>query len=379
MTFIQMPKGVEPYVITLRKQMRNRLKHSPDKQVQYVIERALKSNRGNGWKHQVVAMQVTPKVDGYYTISRLIKLETSSAKAENRWPTIWKYLKQAAQTQKGGKWTIIECPKAPLDMPSVIIDKTSGDLKDYSPIKIEVGNHFDHLFGLENHIKRTLSALKLAQQTGLQKRIHTVYIGLPGVGKTDLTLAIANMLGKENQAYLKYDATSTTQAGAISDLLNSSFIPPVLLLEEAEKTQESASRWLLGLLDKRGEVRQNNFRVGNRLRNVKMVCIATVNDEIAFRGTMAGALASRFANKIYFGRPSRAVMFKILEREVKSISGDLAWIEPTLKFCMDRLHWDDPREIIPICLMGQEDLLSGKYQDAVLATLPPESLKKLDK
>ena len=68
-------------------------------------------------------------------------------------------------------------------------------------------------------------------------------------------------------------------------------------------------------------------------------------------------------------------MQQILEREVKSINGDHAWIEPTLSFCMDKLGWNDPRKLIPVCLQGQNKLLDGTYQQALLKTLPPEERK----
>jgi hypothetical protein len=38
------------------------------------------------------------------------------------------------------------------------------------------------------------------------------------------------------------------------------------------------------------------------------------------------------------------------------------------------LGWDDPRKIIPVCLIGQGDLIDWSYQRKLITTLPPEEL-----
>ena len=103
-----------------------------------------------------------------------------------------------------------------------------------------------------------------------------------------------------------------------------------------------------------------------------MLVLATVNDIALFEKVMSGALASRFPNKIYCPRPDRTVMGKILQREVQKVHGREEWIEPTLKFGLDEMHWDDPRKLIPICLQGKNDLLTGKYQLAIKSVQAPK-------
>ena len=134
---------------------------------------------------------------------------------------------------------------------------------------------------------------------------------------------------------------------------------------------------MLGLLDKRGEIRRLNFRVGNQAKIVRMVCYATVNDEDRFKKAMSGALESRFSNKLYFDRPTPETMRQILAREVRKLQGRMEWIDPTIEFCYDVLKVDDPRTIIPILKLGRDKLLTLEHQRAVIATLPPEDKARI--
>lgn len=201
-------------------------------------------------------------------------------------------------------------------------------------------------------------------------------------GKTEVLLGMQKMLGEENDAYLKFDATSTTEAGASRLLLEAEHIPPILFVEEIEKANENSLRWLLGVLDQRAEIRRTNFRIGNQSRNVKMLCMATVNNMNLFRNVMSGALASRFPFQVFCPRPNRQLLEKILQREVAKVKGKKEWIEPALKFCCDdeimlRAFANDPRKVVPVCLCGKDDLLTGKYQESIKATMPPEDIMKV--
>jgi SpoVK/Ycf46/Vps4 family AAA+-type ATPase len=170
-----------------------------------------------------------------------------------------------------------------------------------------------------------------------------------------------------------------TKAGVIELVMESDTVPGVLFIEEIEKCPENDLRWLLGVMDVRGQIRRTNYRVGNQAKNVRMVVIATANDVNLLRTVMAGALYSRFQNKIYCAPPDRQIMEQILLREVKEIKGDPKWIEPTLEFAVDKWCMDDPRDIITILSCGGERLLSGKYQIDYEATMHPLERKHLEK
>ena len=373
------------YTINLQRQHRQHLTSKIVKhQIEYIINRALAGNRGKHWQSTVIDKPLSPKVNGFYTTSVAIKFRKISGQKRSEtteWHHIYRMLSRAAQSKQRGGWTT-SCDQAPPDLPKVVEPKAvqvqhEKETKDYAIIKVDKEHHFDELYGLDYHIQLALAPLELANQTNLESRIHTVLKGPPGCGKTELMRAMAKMLGKEHINYLWFDATSSTQAGAIQALVSSPVVPPVLFVEEIEKTEELSLRWMLGLLDKRGEIRRLNFRVGNQAANVRMICYATVNDEEHFKKTMSGALESRFSNKLYFDRPNQDTMRQILAREVGKINGRMEWIDPTIEFCYDVLKVDDPRTIIPILQLGGDKLLTLEHQKAIIATLPPEDKARI--
>lgn len=184
-------------------------------------------------------------------------------------------------------------------------------------------------------------------------------------GKTDLLGCLQNIFGEA--AILKYDATATTEAGAIKDLDNRLEIPRIGVIEELEKVDEKSMRWLLGVLDHRAEIRKVNFRQSIN-RSTKMVWFATVNDYPLFKKALYGAVASRFANHVYCPPPDLAVLKRILHREVEEVDGKMAWADKALEFAA-KWKITDPRKVTSICLCGGDDLLKGHYQKMLEATM----------
>lgn len=240
-------------------------------------------------------------------------------------------------------------------------------------------NAFERIFGREAQIRRLVDALSVGRDTAWTKRKHTLLSGPPGCGKTDLMLTVARLLGEEGKAYVWYDATSTTKAGAIEQMMASPVLPPILFVEEIEKTPEGSLRWLLGVMDDRGEIRRTNYRVGNQVKSARLTVIATANDTDLLKKVDSGAVYSRFGNRIHCPPPDRDTLEKILTREVIEVAGNSEWVRKTLEFAYDTLNIRDVREILNVLLCGRDRLLTGQYQQDYIATMPPEDRKAIPK
>lgn len=219
-------------------------------------------------------------------------------------------------------------------------------------------SYFTHIYDREAQIRIIHSSISAAKSSVFEQRNHCLLWGKPGCGKTETALAFEKMLGSEN--VFKLDATATTKAGAENLILNLDPIPPILIIEELEKCNPANLPWLLGILDQRGEIIKTTARVGSLKKQAKCLCIATANDLQELTSIMSGALASRFQHKIYFPRPTRMVIEKILLREVKKVNGDVAWIDPILDYVLGVEEINDPRRAIAL-LDGREKWLTGEY------------------
>lgn len=285
-------------------------------------------------------------------------------------------VREAVVTRFDPPWLIVDADQ-PTEAegekePAVDTSRPIGEINlDFPP------DAFSRIYGREAQIRRLTDAISLGRDTGWAKRKHTLFLGPPGCGKTETILTFARHLGKEGEAYLWLDATSTTRAGAIEMLMKAPKVPPVLFVEEIEKTQESSLRFLLGLMDERGEVRRTNYRVGNQAKSIKQCVVATCNNDQLLKSMDAGALYSRFANRVYCPEPTRAVLQQILERELTEINGKHGWAVEALRFGYDECMIRDPRELINMVLCGRDRLLDGSYQEDFKATLSPQDRKNV--
>ena len=358
-------------------------------QLKRCAEISMKSSRGRGWDFTVGRIP-DPKDFGEQWVYRVQIIYHPTSKRESlleKWPKIVEKFAKAASAGpfRGIPWVVVE----PVGYDQIageakIADEKVKNLrlkadepKELGSVTLDPADHFKRLFGREAHIRRIIDAIELAVETDFEKRNHSLLNGPPGCGKSEVMVATSKMLGKEGEAWLWFDATSMTRAGAIEELMKAEKVAPVLFIEEIEKTEESALRYLLGVMDHRGEVRRTNYRVGNQCRNYRAVIIATANDVAHLESLLAGALYSRFQQRIYCEPPNRAIMQRILEREIAEIKGDTAWIEPTLKFGFDDWCMRDPRNLITICTCGRNRLLDGSYQKDYIATMHPYERDKL--
>lgn len=267
-----------------------------------------------------------------------------------------------------GKWNLTKLDGEDYIVPddNSISANINADLVGYSDVTIpeDFESHFDHLYGLDAHIAMIKRALEAGIMTNWDKRLHCALIGPPGCGKSDICASLKRALGED--AVLEFDATATTAAGAIKELAEREILPRIILVEEIEKADEKSLSFLLAALDLRAEIRKTTARATIQ-RDTKLFAIATVNNYELFQRMQAGALASRFSNKIGFNRPSREQLAMILKREIDNMGGDDAWINPTLNYCEEE-DITDPRQVIAICMCGRELLVTGEYQEMMRAT-----------
>ena len=236
----------------------------------------------------------------------------------------------------------------------------SDEFVGYAPVALP-GNwrdYFSHLYDRDAQVTIVMSALEAALESDWRNRFHTVLMGPPACGKTELLTTLRRLLGDD--AVLMLDGTATTQAGLTKELAEREELPRVIVIEEIEKSEESALRVLLGLLDTRGELRKVTARE-KISRECRVLCFATVNDIEKFNSMLSGALGSRFAHQVYCPKPTRDLMAKILTREVTAIAGNARWIIPTLDYMFDILKSADPRKGIALCLSGRDMWLNGSY------------------
>ena len=282
-------------------------------------------------------------------------------------------LSKRSATPNFGSWTLAEVDGKPYEISDD--DDVSGNITSemigYVDVDIpeDWDSYFAHLFGRDAHISRILGAIEAGILSDFNNRFHCALVGPPGCGKSDICRSLQKALGEE--AVMEYDATAMTGAGAIKDLAEREILPRILVVEEIEKADEKSLAFLLGLTDMRGEIRKTTARTKIQ-RDTKLLVIATVNNYEKFKSMNAGALESRFANKLGFNRPSRDQLAMILTREVAKINGDSAWIKPTLDYCEDH-SITDPRQVISLALCGRDGWLDGSYADMLAETVIDES------
>lgn len=364
------------------------------RQIQEIAHKAVDSLfDGGSFTFEIGGIEEPQEDDDLWLYTRTIEFKSSidSIDRERRkWAKIVSVMREACTSgnYKAAPWIMDgdtldiadEVLNEPVkDEPEVIMDPVDYSDLDLSGLNIN-GPFFEGIYDRDAQLNVILSALRTAQLSNYNKRFHCLLYGPPGCGKTDMRERIGHALGRENSDYFVFDATNTTAAGAAKKFLSDPVLPPVMMIEEIEKAEGENLRWLLGILDQRAEIRKINAR-GNRYKKAKVLCIATANDMRKLKGLMGGALASRFANKIFCPRPTRDILAKILRREMKEIPGSKEeWIEEALKYCVDipenqKRYQNDPREIIPVCLCGADRLLDGSYQRDLDKIRPPKIIE----
>ena len=275
-------------------------------------------------------------------------------------------LSTVAATRENGQWELDTVNGEEWEPPEeTVFEAAAGkQFMGYYDVVMpdDFESFFDHLFGLDDQIAELKSAIIAGINSNWENRYHCALIGPPGCGKSAVAAAVKKALGEE--ACMEFDATSTTAAGALKNISQREILPRLVINEEAEKCDEGSSKWLLAALDQRAEIRKTTYRDQIEMET-KLFGICTVNDEDAFKKMHSRALYDRFQHTIYFQRPDRDLLYKILEREVKAYpGGNLAWIDPCLDYFEDLRTVDPevgPRKAIALCISGGDAWITGEY------------------
>lgn len=363
-------------------------------QIQRIAGRSIKGSRGRGWTYQIRSLSAPQSKDGQWShvVCVHYSVTTQRQSVKNKLPDIISKLAKAGSSTalQGRPWVVIE-PTGYANVAQEAVQvheatenrkKKADEPKNLGVINLIPSGEFDHIYDRKHQINRIFNSLDLAVKTNFGKRTHCLLHGSPGCGKTEILEAFKRMLGEQDEAYLSIDGSNMTKAGIVEQLIESPAVPPVLIIEEIEKCEEQHLRWLMSIMDKRGEVRRTNYRVGTQCKDVRMVVLATANNTEILDRYMGGAISSRFDQKIYCPRPSETVMRQILLREIKGIEptnpdGNPDWVEKTIEFMYKKWGITDPRSLISFCTGGRDKVISGEAQEEWEATLDPAEKKRL--
>lgn len=279
-------------------------------------------------------------LDIWEDASNTIRCEADSVDVENIFRKTKKVVEEEPLKSLCSCWSDIKIDNS-------ILYKNLSDIKE-----------FEGIYGIDVQTKMILTSIIAAKESNGKRKAHSVLFGPAGCGKTTILDRLDELLGKEN--VLRLDAPCMTKSGLETLLLEMNDIPPVIIIEEIEKSSENNLRTLLGMMDERSEICKT-IASGSVTKAVDCLIFSTVNDIEKFNKFLDGALSSRFKNKIFFPRPSRKVLEMILERDIKNHGGKLEWIKPSLDFA-EELNISDPRMILSFLINGDR-LLDGSFQE----------------
>jgi hypothetical protein len=384
------------YAVTLVRTISKRSSQEKiEAQINFILGRALNSNRGSGW--DITTRKIQPPVETKTGWKFQCDLTLEKTKGRGRggeteykqWEEIKAMLVQSGRNAKfqdspwvptfsnvGGVSAVAaEENDAEIAGVKTVAGTISDRILDWSDLNFPqellesdeaLAEHpaFSDLYDIGPQIRTVLSAIKRAVDTNGASRYHSVLYGEPGCGKTSTLRAVEKLLGPGSVLHL--DATSTTKAG-IEKLFFSELTeyPKLVFLEEAEKAPEEGLKVWLGALDDRGELRKVNFRQ-TQVREIQILFFCTANNKRAFDNMMGtgsgepGALSSRCVNEIQFPRPAEHTLRKILEKEIDQKGGNREWITRCLNLARE-LKVTDPRKVKAF-LSGGDRLLDGSFQ-----------------
>src|SRR5215469_16133 len=137
-------------------------------------------------------------------------------------------LNKKASQPTSGLWEVIGLDGKGHVAGNVDEDDKLSDSVGYADVIMpdDWDSNFEHLFGVTAATTRVRLAIEAGVDTDWRKRLHTVLIGKPGCGKSDIASTLKSILGDD--AVMVLDATATTSAGVIQDLSEAPLLPRII-------------------------------------------------------------------------------------------------------------------------------------------------------
>jgi MoxR-like ATPase len=349
-------------------------------QIKYLVARACAGNR-KLWRSCKPKPEETETRSGWkYSCKLNFSREGRAVSEAIKGKQFEKIKYIISKAGNASKWSIEGYNEPKMDEPEIDDDEVE-DVRPMAVIKKPIDDYFTGLYGFENHRMMIDEAIETAKLTNFVQRRHIVLLGEPGCGKTTLINRYKEMIGAE--AYIELDAPGTTKAGAIQriderlknmkrELREAAIHPPILFVEEIEKTEGESLSFLLGILDDRAALQKVTCRQEINT-HAPLLLIGTANSEERLRGFASGALMDRVL-LLYCQPPSIDMQLMILKREIANIpNGNPIWADKAMEFFikakLEKVF--SLREKINMVTAGKDRWLNGDFERAILATLPP--------
>lgn len=221
--------------------------------------------------------------------------------------------------------------------------------------------YFDaDIYGLDRQIRLAWDAMTSFTRSEYRKRSHVCFHGQPGCGKTTVGERFIEMVEElsPDGAVRRFTASQTSKAGLENILIEANPKPSFIVIEEIDKADEMNMSCLLDVCNTEGSIKKANANINvNIPLNALVFC--TVNNVPKFKRALSGALASRFAHKIFFPRPSWDVMELIGKRDIREFGGQMQWVHRAIRM-MKEESTNDPRRLCAL-LDGGARLMDGSF------------------
>lgn len=184
-------------------------------QLQHLIDRALASGRAARWDAKVRYGEPLAGF-GYLTYEASLDLTCTSSRRtpEQRARDLEQIVKVVAAAGRSHRWAVAAVDGTPHGGEPA--DPAREPVVAQAELPAEWREAFGHVYERDAQVEIVASAVRAAIDSEFRNRFHVCLYGDPAGGKTEIARTFKHLLGEA--AVLEYDATATSQAGAIKDL-----------------------------------------------------------------------------------------------------------------------------------------------------------------